>query len=100
MLNEKKSGRDLGQEIKKKNTGGIFLLEEQKENFEAAVTKWEMLAATNSRWKWAAVEKKVNENEYDISSKISKRVTKTFLEFSRCSRAEQRQRNVYFRFAW
>ena len=39
MLNEKKSGRDLGQEIKKKNTGGIFLLEEQKENFEAAVTK-------------------------------------------------------------
>ena len=44
--------------------------------------------------------KKVNENKYDISSKISKRVTKTFLEFSRCSRAEQRQRNVYFRFAW
>ena len=44
--------------------------------------------------------KKVNENKYDISSKISKRVTKTFLEFSRCSRAKQRQRNVYFRFAW
>ena len=40
MLNEKKSGRDLGREIKKKkNTGGIFLLEEQKENFVAAVTK-------------------------------------------------------------
>ena len=41
MLNEKKSGRDLGRELKKKkkNTGGIFLLEEQKENFEAAVTK-------------------------------------------------------------
>ena len=39
MLNEKKSGRDLEREIKKKNTGGIFLLEEQKENFEAAVTK-------------------------------------------------------------
>ena len=39
MLNEKKSGQGQGQEIKKKNTGGIFLLEEQKENFEATVTK-------------------------------------------------------------
>ena len=37
-------------------------------------------------------EKKVNENTYDISSK--KRVTKKFLEVSRCSRAKQRQRNV------
>ena len=34
----------------------------------------------------------VNEKTYDISS--IKRVTKTFLEVSRCSRAEQRQRNV------
>ena len=38
--------------------------------------------------------KKVNENTYDMSSKISKRVTKKFLEVSRCSRAKQRQRNV------
>ena len=37
-------------------------------------------------------EKKVNENTYDISS--IKRVTKKFLEVSRCSRAKQRQRNV------
>ena len=37
-------------------------------------------------------EKKVNENTYDISS--IKRVTKRFLEVSRCSRAKQRQRNV------
>ena len=36
--------------------------------------------------------KKVNENTYDISS--IKRVTKKFLEVSRCSRAKQRQRNV------
>ena len=36
----------------------------------------------------------MNENTYDISSKISKRVTKKFLEFSRCSRSKQRQRNV------
>ena len=32
-----------------KNKGDIFLLEEQHENFVAAVTKWEMLAATNAR---------------------------------------------------
>ena len=41
----------------KKNKGEICLLEEQHENFAAAVTKWEMLAATNARWKWAAVKK-------------------------------------------
>ena len=37
-------------------------------------------------------KKKMNENTYDISS--IKRVTKKFLEVSRCSRAKQRQRNV------
>ena len=37
-------------------------------------------------------EKKVNKNKYDISS--IQRVTKKFLEVSRCSRAKQRQRNV------
>ena len=36
--------------------------------------------------------KKVNKNTYDISS--IKRVTKKFLEVSRCSREKQRQRNV------
>ena len=36
--------------------------------------------------------KKLNDNTYDISS--IKRVTKKFLEGSRCSRAKQRQRNV------
>ena len=36
--------------------------------------------------------KKVNENTFDISSIT--RVTKMFLEVSRCSRAKQRQRNV------
>ena len=35
---------------------------------------------------------KVNENTYDISS--IKRVTKKFLEVSRCSRAKQQQRKV------
>ena len=46
-LNEKKGDRDFEQEIK--NKGDIFLLEEQPENFVTAVTKWEMLAATNAR---------------------------------------------------
>ena len=36
-LNEKKGDRDLEREIKSK--GDIFLLEEQHENFAAAVTK-------------------------------------------------------------
>ena len=36
-LNEKKGDRDLEREIK--NKGEIFLLEEQHENFAAAVTK-------------------------------------------------------------
>ena len=35
-------------------------------------------------------EKKVNENTFDISS--IKRVTKKYLEVSRCSRAKQRQK--------
>ena len=42
--------------------------------------------------KMSGSEKKVNEKTYDISS--IKRVTKTFLEVLRCSRAKQRQRNV------
>ena len=46
-LNEKKGDRGLEREIK--NKADIFLLEEHHENFVAAVTKWEMLAATNAR---------------------------------------------------
>ena len=88
-LNEKKGDCDLEREIK--NKGDIYLLEEQNEDFEAAVRKWEMLSATNVRRKWAAV-KQVNENTYDISSIIG--VTRKFLEVSRRSRAKQRQRNV------
>ena len=38
------------------------------------------------------MKKKVYENTFDKSS--IKRVTKKCLEFSRCSRAKQRQRNV------
>ena len=44
-LNEKKGDKDF------------------KENFVAAMTKWEMLAATNNaRWKWGAVEKSEREH--------------------------------------
>ena len=49
-----------------------------------------MLAAT--KVKMSGSEKKVNKNTYDISS--SKRVTRKFLEVSRCGRTKQRQRNV------
>ena len=42
--------------------------------------------------KMSGSEKKVNENTYDISS--IHRLTKKFLEVSRCSRVKQRQRNV------
>ena len=48
-LNEKKGDRAGGLERELKNKGDIFLLEKQHENFVAAVTKWEMLAATNAR---------------------------------------------------
>ena len=50
-----------------------------------------MLAAT--KVKMSGSEKKVNRNTYNISS--IKRLTRKFLEVSRYSRAEQRQRNVY-----
>ena len=46
--NDKKGDRNLEREIKK-NKGDICLLEEQHENFVAAVTTSEMLAATNAR---------------------------------------------------
>ena len=48
-LNEIKGDRDLEREIE--NKWDNFLLKEQLENFVAAVTKWEMLAATIARWK-------------------------------------------------
>ena len=75
-LNEKKSDRELEQKI------SSYLLEEQHENFLAAVRKWEILAATKvkmSEWK------KVNNNISSI-----KRATRKFLEISRCGRAKQR----------
>ena len=68
-LNEKKSDRELEQKIRS------YLLEEQHENFLAAVRKWEILAATKVKMtKW----RKVNNNRYDVSS--IKRVTRKFLE--------------------
>ena len=75
-LNEIKGDRDLERAIK--NKGDTFLLEEQQENFVAAVT---MQGENERQWK------KVNWNTYDISS--IKRVTKNFLEVPRCSRAKQ-----------
>ena len=51
-LNEKKGDTNLEREIKK--TKETFFLEGN--NIVATVTKGEMLAATNARWKWAAVK--------------------------------------------
>ena len=46
-LNEKKGDRDPEREMKRKKEH--FLLEEQNENFVPAVTKGEMLPATNAK---------------------------------------------------
>ena len=51
-----------------------------------------MLAATNEKVKMSGSEKKSEKKTCDISS--IKRVTKKFLEVSRCIRAKQRQRNI------
>ena len=88
-LVEKRGDRDVEREIE--NKGDMFLLGEH-DNFVVVVKKWEMLAATNARWKWAAEKKKVQDNMYDTP--FIKNVTKKFLEVSRCSSAKQRQRNV------
>ena len=49
-----------------------------------------MLAATEV--KMSGSEKKLNRTAYNIS--LIKRVSRKFLEVSRCRRAKQRQRNV------
>ena len=67
------------------------MLEGQHEKFVAAVRKREILAATKVKMS-RSEKKKKNKNTYDIS--FIKRVTRTFLELSRCSRAKQGQRNV------
>ena len=51
----------------------------QHENFVAAVTKWEMLAAMppiKCKVKMSGSEKKVNENTYDVSSINGKEMSK------------------------
>ena len=73
-LNEKKGDRDLEREIKNRR---------KHENFVATVTKWEMLAATNARWKWAAVKR--NEQAH---------VLRSFWKFHVLVAAKQQQRNV------
>ena len=77
--------------------GKLWLTQLQREylkaGYEIRINKESIgsLSLYNARWKWAAVKLKVNGNT-NISS--IKRVTKTFLEVSRCSRAKQLQRNV------
>ena len=64
------------------------MVEEQHENFVAAVTMGDNASGHQCKEKMSGSEKKVNKNMYDISS------IKKFLEVSRCSRAKQWQRNV------
>ena len=66
-------------------------MEQQHENIVAAVTKGEMLAATNAGEN-ERQRKKVNETRTTFPPK--KRVTKKFLDVSGCSRAKEHQRNV------
>ena len=55
-----------------------------------------MLAATKVKMS-GSEKKKVNKNTYDITS--IKRVTRKFLDVSRCSRAKQQQSNVQIKCA-
>ena len=90
-LNEKKGDRDLEREMK--TEGDIFFC--WKNNMKILCSggdKMRNASGHQCKVKMSGSEKKVNENTYDISS--IKRVTKKFLEVSRCSRAKQRQRNV------
>ena len=48
---QREKGRQRSRARDKKQRRHIFLFEERHENFIAAMTKWEMLAATNARRK-------------------------------------------------
>ena len=86
-LNAKKSDRELERHKKRRTffvgrtTWKICRCGEKKRNTRGHQGENE------PQWK-----KKRNKNTYDIS--FIKRVTRTFLELSRCSRAKQGQRNV------
>ena len=68
------------------------MLEEQHKNVVAAVTKMRNASGQQCKVKMSGSEKKVKKKTYDTSS--IKRVTRKFLEVSRCSRAKKRQRSV------
>ena len=86
-LNAKKSDRELERHKKRRTffvgrtTWKVCRCGEKKRNTSGHQGENE------PQWK-----KKKNKNTYDIS--FIKRVTRTFLELSRCSRAKQGQRNV------
>ena len=57
---------------------------EEHENFVAAVTKSEMLVATQCKVKMSGSDKKVNEITYDTSSinRVTKKVLRVFTLYS------------------
>ena len=79
--------------VRNRKQRGPVSLQEKHENFIAAVRNAKCKRPPN-KVKMSGTEKKktVKRNTYNIFS--IKRVTRTLLENSRCSRAEQRQRNV------
>ena len=42
------------------------MLEKQHENFVAAVRTWEILAATNAKWKWPSAKKKIEREHSSV----------------------------------
>ena len=100
---KRKSGRQAREDQQEKGWQGFRARDKKpKETFFCWKNNMKILCSGGDKMrnasghqckvKMSGSEKKVNENTYDISS--IKRVTKKFLEVSRCSRAKQRQRNV------
>ena len=81
--------REKELERDRKNKGGIFCW---RNSMKFCSGGEKMRNASGHLGENERQRKKVNKNTYDISS--IKRVTRKFLEVSRCSRAKQRQRNV------
>ena len=92
---EKGRQRSRPRDKKQKQRRSFFVVGKTTWKFAAEVTKWEVLAGHQYKVKMSGSEKKKwTRTRYEISSTKKKRVTKKFLEVSRCSRAKQRQQNV------
>ena len=90
---KRESRRQASEAQREKSKGDIFFVGSTTWKFCSGGDKIRNASGHQCKIKMSgSKEKKVNENTYDISS--IKRVTKKFLQVSRCSRAKQRKRNV------